>query len=564
MPRLRLVTLTELLLYIVLALLLAWLGISVPSHFRAISPSVLRASGKATEQLVERSRSYLSGGQFSISEILGEADYMATPNESAQAQIKALRNEAPSQWLAGGSNPYMEVYFNMCFQGKTFPDKRFIIPLLIPRTMRDELSGFLSESRIPMVMTICSTREFTGYTHFPPVHTTAGAPLDATIGLAALLAQNGSYSPKFRSELETIIDNASEKDPQALEQLEQFYQALMGLGVRLDWTQINEFIQICPNLYSFISAAHVMQANVKSLPVFYAAALLLDSPDALVHYLQHNPDEGREALAYSLQWGKGAIEQLLEQDKPLYRPPLVVQWVDRKMAFITDSFFASFTSRNHILALCIKMFLLLASGFVLSILLERLLEIAKIRKRRWRTRPLVLVWNLLMAFIFAIGIWLVLEPSLLKFSEDDGQSLTLDFVVANALESLKSQQIETVMIDQVTIIVLLLFFFLQLVVYVFNLMKIAEIRKQKLSAVMKLKLLENEENLFELGLYVGLSGTVLSLILLAMDIVQASLIAAYASTLFGIIFTAILKIFNLRNYRRRLLLQVEQGKTPKE
>jgi hypothetical protein len=564
MPRLRLVTLTELLLYVVLALLLAWLGISVPSHFRAISPSVIRASGKATEQLIERSRSYLSGGQFSLSEILGEADYMATPNESAQRQIKTLRSDAPSQWLAGGSNPYMETYFDICFQGKTLPEKRFIVPLLIPRAMRDELTGFLGESRIPMVKTVLSTRELTGYTRFPPVNTSAGAPLDATIGLAALLAQNGAYSPQFRNELDSVIAEAFQNDPQGYLQLEQFYQALMGLGIRLDWTQLNEFIQICPNLYSFISAAHTMQADVKSLPVFYAAALLLDSPDTLVDYLQHNPEEGREALAYSLQWGKGAIEQLLEQDKPLYRPPVIVQWVDRKMAFVTDSFFASFASRNHALALCIKIFLLLASGFVLSILLERLLEIAKIRKRRWRTRPLVLTWNFLMAVIFAIGIWLVLEPSLLKFSENDGQSLTLDFVVANALESLKSQQIETVMIDQVTIIVLLLFFFLQLVVYVFNLMKIAEIRKQKLSAVMKLKLLENEENLFELGLYVGLSGTVLSLILLAMDIVQASLIAAYASTLFGIIFTAILKVFNIRNYRRSLLLQVEQGKTPKE
>jgi hypothetical protein len=243
---------------------------------------------------------------------------------------------------------------------------------------------------------------------------------------------------------------------------------------------------------------------------------------------------------------------------------LVVQWVDRRMSFITDSFFAPFTSRNHALALALKITFLLASGFVLSILLERLLEVVKIRRRRWRIKPLVLIWNLLMAVIFAIGIWLILEPSLLKFSENDGQSLTLDFVVANALESLKSQQIETVMIDQVTIIVLLLFFFLQLVVYVFNLMKISEIRKQKLSAVMKLKLLENEENLFELGLYVGLSGTVLSLILLAMDIVQASLIAAYASTLFGIIFTAVLKILNIRPYRRRLLMQVEQKQTPKE
>ena len=72
-----------------------------------------------------------------------------------------------------------------------------------------------------------------------------------------------------------------------------------------------------------------------------------------------------------------------------------------------------------------------------------------------------------------------------------------------------------------------------------------------------MKLLENEENLFDLGLYVGLGGTVASLILLAMDVVQASLISAYSSTLFGIIFVAFLKIFHVRPYRRGLIIKVE-------
>jgi hypothetical protein len=116
------------------------------------------------------------------------------------------------------------------------------------------------------------------------------------------------------------------------------------------------------------------------------------------------------------------------------------------------------------------------------------------------------------------------------------------------------------MLDQVTIIVLVLFFCLQLVVYVFGLIKIYEIRGQNFAPEIKLRLLENEENLFDLGLYVGLGGTVAALILLALDIVQASLIAAYASTLFGIIFVAILKVMHLRPFRRRLILEHEANR----
>ena len=73
----------------------------------------------------------------------------------------------------------------------------------------------------------------------------------------------------------------------------------------------------------------------------------------------------------------------------------------------------------------------------------------------------------------------------------------------------------------------------------------------------ELRLLDNEENLFDAGLYVGLAGTVLSLVLLALarDIIEVSLMVAYVSTLFGIAFVSVLKIFHVRPYRRSLLLE---------
>jgi len=76
--------------------------------------------------------------------------------------------------------------------------------------------------------------------------------------------------------------------------------------------------------------------------------------------------------------------------------------------------------------------------------------------------------------------------------------------------------------------------------------------------VMKLRLLENEENLFDTGLFVGLGGTVISLILLNVwQLKEASLVAAYASTLFGILFVAVLKIGFVRPYRNLLIREQE-------
>jgi hypothetical protein len=42
-----------------------------------------------------------------------------------------------------------------------------------------------------------------------------------------------------------------------------------------------------------------------------------------------------------------------------------------------------------------------------------------------------------------------------------------------------------------------------------------------------------------------------------LGVVEASLMAAYASTLFGILTTAIIKVFHLRPLRRNLILERE-------
>lgn len=114
-------------------------------------------------------------------------------------------------------------------------------------------------------------------------------------------------------------------------------------------------------------------------------------------------------------------------------------------------------------------------------------------------------------------------------------------------------------LDQITLLILLLFFILQLVIYIFCLIKLAEIQRHPVSQQTKLRLLDNEEQLFDLGLYVGLAGTVAALITLSIGIVEASLMMAYASTLLGILFVAFLKIMHVRPLKRRLLLEMQKS-----
>src|ERR1035438_1638178 len=111
--------------------------------------------------------------------------------------------------------------------------------------------------------------------------------------------------------------------------------------------------------------------------------------------------------------------------------------------------------------------------------------------------------------------------------------------------------------NQLSLLTLLLFFVLQALLYTACLVKLAEIRRQKLPSRLKLKLLENEDHLFDAGLYLGFAGTIVSLILVSLGVIQPSLMAAYSSTSFGIIFVSVFKIFHLRPERRKLLLESE-------
>ena len=110
--------------------------------------------------------------------------------------------------------------------------------------------------------------------------------------------------------------------------------------------------------------------------------------------------------------------------------------------------------------------------------------------------------------------------------------------------------------DQLSLASLAIFFVIQAIIYIWCLTKLAEIRRQSLAPRMKLKLLENEDNLFDMGLYVGFVGSVISLIVMSIGLQHLSMMA-YSSTAFGIIFVSVLKIFHVRPLRRKLILESE-------
>ena len=158
---------------------------------------------------------------------------------------------------------------------------------------------------------------------------------------------------------------------------------------------------------------------------------------------------------------------------------------------------------------------------------------------------------MLLAFVSI----LFLEPTLIQSPRGQVSVAGFDFALANLLAYANEESMPAQNLTVVTAIIAGVFLLIQVVIFIICLSRISQVKNEDMKSGLKLKLLDNEENLFDLGLYVGLGGTVLSLILLlVLDVKQDALIGAYTSTLFGILFVAALKIFVVRPYRNHLLV----------
>jgi len=109
-----------------------------------------------------------------------------------------------------------------------------------------------------------------------------------------------------------------------------------------------------------------------------------------------------------------------------------------------------------------------------------------------------------------------------------------------------------------TLVSIGIFAVLQVVMYMTCLRKIREIETQDATPLLKLRLMENEENLFDSGLYVGMMGTAAALVLQVLGVIEPNLLAAYSSNLFGIVCVALVKIRHVRGYKRRLILDAQK------
>jgi hypothetical protein len=166
----------------------------------------------------------------------------------------------------------------------------------------------------------------------------------------------------------------------------------------------------------------------------------------------------------------------------------------------------------------------------------------------------------IIAAILTFIFFVFSEPFLLNAAPASDYKLKVTIPVIGALAAPDATASTTpTTMDTSTILSIIVFAAIQIGMYFICLMKIAEIARQTLPAATKLELMQNEENLFDGGLYIGIAGTATALVLQVLHIIDANLLAAYSSNLFGIVCVALVKIRHVRPCKRQLILEAQQS-----
>lgn len=538
----------------ILAAVLAACALLVPAHLRSVDASVIKQAALEDSAPIDIIEATLNAAQIGPAERL--IDATTTDEAPFQTQIDALLARDPQFAISGGADPTFEDFLELV-QIDTAKNNA-VVPLLLPRSERASLSGSLAESSNANVAALLDIRNLRGLLRLHPADHAAGAPYDSGVLTLALLIEGGHFSPALAQQIGAIATQAKLGTPSAVRGSEDLTIATLSLGRQLDYRSLTNLAAITETPSDWAQMATMFRAQPERINQLYAALRFAESSEKVFNYLAAYSDTNQRDLDQALELGPGALNYLLEAEQPIYRPAPMAA---KTLALITPlrpQFAIELTHGSTQFGLALKFCLFFFGGLAFAFGMGAAWRgsLGTSQPVTSKTNPIIWTRDVLLSLVVALTIWIFFEPDILKSKDTtDDAGPRIEFAFANTLESLKSPVKSMQDLNQVTLFVLALFFIVQLVIYSFCLIKLREVAKQKLSASLKIQLLENEENLFDFGLYVGLGGTVLSLILVAVGIVEASLMAAYASTLFGIIFTALLKVMHLRPYRRTLIIE---------
>lgn len=531
-----------------------FLGLLVPVHLRAIDRPVLERAGIKTPGLAEYAGALELDGNHGAADLVLQAARLSgiTNHGNLPAGLDALAARGPRVVAWGMPDSRLEALF-WADPKLTNAVPQPLSDILLRLENRGKVLSYLRVSPRPVILELLRTRSLTNTVLFPPSSSASGQAYDAAINVCGMLLDRAQLSTKLTERIHALAVRANQGKP---EPLEEVLLDLLALGQRLNFGQIVVFLAKVDDPPTLHTLAALSRTWEKELPLLFAAVHISGLPAQTALYASRYPAEAPKAFALVLPLKAGALKEMLDRDK-IYNEPLLQKWAANwPLAgdFVRGT--AEYAWLLPRITMVLKGLLYLAGGFLLALgfhfgrprpsPLEKPLQVPGFHYAR----------ESLFAVGFLLFIILLNEPFLTQQPQKPEVQIRLRIPSVSAIVPAGKPVIQSLMMTR-SLLTLLLFFVLQALLYTACLMKLAEIRRQQVPASTRLKLLDNEEHLFDAGLYLGFAGTIVSLILVSMGIAALSLMAAYSSTSFGIIFVSLFKICNLRPLRRKLLMESE-------
>ncbi len=537
--------------------LLAIFGWLIPLQFKSLPVSVLAEAGRGTPGLADEVAEQLDAGRPGLAEVLAKAAVaVKRPNADELVQrVDRYLERNPDLAVLGEANPYLTSALPKLATQARSGGQAGIIRQILPAPARAALREFISGSRNATTQAILASAELPSYQEFLPVFSAGGAPLEATILLAAVLVESDELGGAAARELRALAETAARTGDAA--ELELFYLDLLSLGRRYNWGQLAAITREASSLEALGKLRHLHQVAPGEIAAVIAAVVVSGRPDAVADYVMRYGPLGSEAVGYALHHGSGSLAFLLRQQLPpdgeLTLPPPAD---DSRFVSAAIDPLVRLSLRSHAGAVAAKFGAYLLGGLLLFLAVERVTALHRLELSTYFT----LLARCIGAGVVCLLLLVFNEPFLAFGSDPSGYELRLVVPVlgTTSVESM-NESTNALPLDTATLVSIAFFFMLQALVYVICLLKIKDIERQPVSEMLKLKMAENEENLFDSGLYVGIAGTSAALVLQVIGVIQANLLAAYSSNLFGILCVALIKIRHVRPFKHRILLRIADG-----
>lgn len=536
------------------------LGLLVPAHLRAVDVAVLRRAGVGTPPIIQH------GLAFVAEQNHGAADLVLTsirncrlPHvDKLEAGVNALLTNRENRLVAWGvPDSRLEALF-WADPKLTNQVPQALTDVAVRLENRGKVLSYLKVSPRPVIQELLRTRDLTNTVVFPPASSASGQAYDTAICVCGFLLDRAHLSMKLTQEINSMAVTANEGRP---EQLEEVLLAVLTLGQRMNFGQLSAFLARVDDADTLSLLAALAREREGDIPTLFSAVQLAADLKALSNYVRMNRPSAMADFARVVPLNSGAMKEMLQRQQRLHESPLQT-WATRWLpvqGFVWEA--AEYAWLLPWVALSLKWLLYLGGGFLLAAAAHFAWPKPGPLERPLQVKGFHLAREGLFALGFLLAVLTLSEPYLAQKPAQPEVRIRLRLPTAASIAPHSPNPVIKVSMMTQSLLTLLLFFVLQALLYTACLVKLAEIRRLQVPARMKLKLLDNEDHLFDAGLYLGFAGTIISLILVSMGITSFSLMAAYSSTSFGIIFVSTFKIFNLRTLRRRLLLEAESAES---